>query len=217
MATASTAFTARDRGSSGQERSSIERLIFGKRRQALQSSRHRPIHAVTPAMAGNRNVEIRSPPHSQDRHQDQRRAVNWRFCVVPPQRTTARLRAGFPHSGGAPNMPANRYWRCRKLRVRHPASKSSWACAVRWKCSTTREVIRIFTEETKARPKAEGSTVKISVGLHEKPKIGERGGQIRPTSFSCMPKRRASRIAKRDAQQGRGQAVGERATRWPPR
>ena len=40
------------------------------------------------------------------------------------------------------------------------------------KCSTTRDVIRMFTDETNASANADGSTVNTSCGLQENPTNG---------------------------------------------
>ena len=52
MVTAKTAFTDMTATAVTRKAAASMRLIFGSRRQALQSSRQRPIHAVTPASAG---------------------------------------------------------------------------------------------------------------------------------------------------------------------
>src|SRR5262249_25844108 len=52
MATASTAFTASTETAVARNAAASTRLIFFRRCHALQSSRHRPIQAVTPASAG---------------------------------------------------------------------------------------------------------------------------------------------------------------------
>src|ERR1039458_9934031 len=52
------------------------------------------------------------------------------------------------------------------------------------KCSTTRDVIRMFTLETNASANADGNTVSTSFGLHEKPTNGGIAHCIAPISRS---------------------------------
>src|SRR5579871_291505 len=84
------------------------RLILGSLRQALQSSRHNPIQAVTPASAG---IGMRATKPEPIHKITTRNAACSRFATgeLPPQRTTARLRAGIPTLMGAPNIPAQRF------------------------------------------------------------------------------------------------------------
>ena len=178
------------------------RFIFGSRRQALQSSRHSPIHAVTPASAGSGMCATNPAPS----HRNTIKKTAWsRFAsrVVPPQRTTARLRAGIPTLKGAANRAAQRL-----ARPYAPSSASASEGFIGlWrprKCSTTREVINILTAETNANPNAEGSTVNTSRELQENPaKAGSETGKW-PTSASRTPNTRATTTARTTPASGAG-------------
>ena len=108
MATAKTAFTVNTAMAVARKAAASTRLIFGSLRHALQSRRHSPIHAVTPASAGSGMCDTAPEP-------THRIAARNAACsrlesrVDPPQRTTAKLRAGMPTLSGAPNIPAQRF------------------------------------------------------------------------------------------------------------
>jgi len=70
------------------------------------------------------------------------------------------------------------------------------------KCSTTRDVIRILTDDTNASANADGKTVKTSPGLHEKPTNGGSVAVMAPISFSWKPRIRSRMIASPDQRRG---------------
>src|ERR1017187_2462123 len=107
MATASTALTANTDTAVARNDAASTGLIFGIRRHVLQSSRQSPIHAVTPASAGSGMCDT-APEPNDGIAPGTTACTRFATLVVPPQRTTARLRAGMPTLSGAPNTPAQR-------------------------------------------------------------------------------------------------------------
>src|SRR6185436_21131367 len=104
---------------------------------------------------------------------------------------------------GAPNMPAQ------MLAIPYAPSSASASVGFDrlWrplKCSTTREVIRMLTLETKANANAEGSTVNTSCGLHAKPANGGMVHDIAPISRSWKPRKRAAKTASATPTSGAG-------------
>ncbi len=85
-----------------------------------------------------------------------------------------------------------------------------------WKCSTTRDVIRMLTEVTKAKPSADGKTSVMSSGVQVNP---ANGGNVRATSpsrRSCQPEQIARSDGQPDAQQRRGRRGHRRADAMAP-
>ncbi len=73
------------------------------------------------------------------------------------------------------------------------------------KCSTTRDVIRIFTLETNARPNAEGSTVNTSVAFHEKPTKGGSEAGSKPNLLFVHAEQAGDQNRQAYADERRGQ------------